>query len=249
MGNHCSRPNDDEIVICDAEVNNTEVSRSLKSKKSMSSGQMIFSPSHSSNCRSSSSVDSKTLKASHYMPTFTLPSGNDCSLDKDEEFLLRRSWEDITNGNTEPLRLLMEVDTNLRGGTIFFTKFYKLFFQLVPGAASKFTGGIKKQGDMMAQIIKFILDTCTEGETEKFKSTIVRLAARHNERGVSIQWYSPMGTALLITIRECSGTLYTDEIDIMWRKALTQLFRVMIPVVVARWRTSDINLMEKQKTN
>lgn len=180
---------------------------------------------------SPSNFERKQLPFEHYMPTYTFSAEIDVTLSYDDEKTLSNLWDKIISGNTDAIKIMI-TDEKSSAATIFFTKFYDLFFRLAPNAKPMFKSGVIGQSRMMAGIIKFIIKSSTAKDDLVFEESMKEMAAKHNERGVNIDMYSPMGLALLTTIRECSGELYTTEIDVLWRKAFTKMFRIIIPNVI-----------------
>lgn len=96
-----------------------------------------------------------------------------------------------------------------------------------------FKRGIRQQGRMLANVIKFIVENLTKNDVE-FKANLTMLAKVHNGRGITANHYSVMGMTLLHTIRICIGDEYfTAAHRHSWVVVYSRMMIVMIPVVVS----------------
>lgn len=106
-------------------------------------------------------------------------------------------------------------------------------FEWLPEARKLFTRGIRAQGKMLANVIKFIVENIGVNEKE-FKSNLTMLAKVHNGRGITANHYSVMGMTLIHSIRFCIGeNQFTEQHRHAWIVVYSRMMIVMIPVVVS----------------
>jgi hypothetical protein len=87
-------------------------------------------------------------------------------------------------------------------------RFYYFLFELLPDAKPLFTKGMKAQGRMLANVIKYIITNLRESDESVLKESLEHLARVHNARGITADQYSVMGMCLVHTVRICCGPAY-----------------------------------------
>lgn len=111
-------------------------------------------------------------------------------------------------------------------------------FEWLPETRALFKHGIRHQGKMLANVIKYIVANLNKDESE-FKANLTLLAKVHNGRGITANHYSIMGMTLVHTIRVSLGSAFTDELRVAWTVVYSRMMLVIIPVVVSGERVDD----------
>ncbi len=137
------------------------------------------------------------------------------------------------SGEAPPFQLAKERDSTLTSLTFFYNNFYFYLFELIPEVKPLFKRGIKLQGKMLANVIRFIVHNLNESNHATFVASLTHLARVHNQRGIIAQWYDIMGLVLIHTMRLCTGTDYfSEELKEAWIHVYSKMMAVIIPVVV-----------------
>jgi nitric oxide dioxygenase len=103
--------------------------------------------------------------------------------------------------------------------------FYDKLFEYDPSLRKLFKGDIKSQGKKLMQTLK----TAVKGlnDLDSLVAVLEGLAKKHVTYGVSVDDYTPVGNALLYTLKQDLGTEFTSEA----RKAWIELFRTITIVM------------------
>jgi hypothetical protein len=102
----------------------------------------------------------------------------------EENNSVNRSWNMIlTDESTHYQTLKLEPSFKYSSCiTLFYDSFYSRLFELHPSAKNLFKKGIKSQGNFLVRMISLSLSEIND--SQKFNSTLVKLAEVHNDRGV-----------------------------------------------------------------
>lgn len=103
--------------------------------------------------------------------------------------------------------------------------FYKRLFEYDPALKPLFKSGIKAQGKMLMSALTMSVDSLSN--LNALIPELEKLAQRHVKYGVKPEDYSPVGNALLYTLKQGLGDDFTPEV----RKAWVDTFRLMATVM------------------
>jgi hypothetical protein len=111
---------------------------------------------------------------------------------------VKDSWKKITSGDN---KAFTEFQKSSQGKDVtpivfFYNTFYNEFFKLDPEAKKMFSRGIHSQGQVLANIISYIVK-CAENDVDSLVTTLQKLAITHNKRGILAHYYSSVGMVLL----------------------------------------------------
>jgi len=97
-------------------------------------------------------------------------------------------------------------------------RFYGLLFEAHPELRDMFVRNSRgAQNKMFAQKLAAIVDHVNDPTW--MSRELGALAASHASYGVTIEMYAWVGDALIATIREACGEVWTDELERAWRDA------------------------------
>ncbi|MCP5206037.1 MAG: hemin receptor [Hahellaceae bacterium] len=103
--------------------------------------------------------------------------------------------------------------------------FYKRLFEYDPALKPLFKSGIKAQGKMLMSALTMSVDSLSN--LNALIPELEKLAQRHVKYGVKPEDYTPVGNALLYTLKQGLGDDFTPEV----RKAWVDTFRLMATVM------------------
>jgi hemoglobin-like flavoprotein len=103
--------------------------------------------------------------------------------------------------------------------------FYNRLFSLDPALRPMFKGDIARQGQMLMSMIGAAV--LGLGNLERLAPVVRDLGARHAGYGVRTEHYATVGAALLWTLEQGLGPLFTDEVREAWTAAYGLLSDVM----------------------
>lgn len=103
--------------------------------------------------------------------------------------------------------------------------FYQRLFTLDPALRDLFTGDMRKQGQMLMQMIGAAVGGLSN--VEKLAPTVRALGARHVGYGVKDSHYLTVGAALLWTLEQGLGDDFTPEVREAWGAAYELMSTVM----------------------
>eukprot|EP00128_Syssomonas_multiformis_P000731 Colp12_sorted_trinity150504_noHs@24105 len=116
----------------------------------------------------------------------------------------------------------------------FFVTYYDNLFKACPECKPLFKTSIQKQGLMLMNMIKYILNLLTD--RKDYKSVLQELARRHTYTyNTHPAYYSFVGQALLDTLEICLGEEYTPETADAWVHIYSLFMVVMLPVSRRTW--------------
>lgn len=92
--------------------------------------------------------------------------------------------------------------------------FYDSLFKIDPSLKPLFRNNIKVQGRKLVAMLKAAVDGLDDLNT--LVPVLKQLAQRHNAYGVKKSHFTPVGNALLYTLKTGLGSEYTDEVRQAW---------------------------------
>ncbi len=104
--------------------------------------------------------------------------------------------------------------------------FYANLFALSPNLRSMFGPDIA--GQTQKTMLELSAIVALLDDTEACRNMIEDLALRHIEYGVLEEHYPKVGEALMRTIEQVFGTNFSQEYYATWRKAYSEMSRIMI---------------------
>ena len=103
--------------------------------------------------------------------------------------------------------------------------FYNRLFEYDPALKPLFKKGMKVQGQMLMSALTMAVESLTN--LNALVPELEKLADRHVKYGVKPEDYSPVGNALLYTLKQGLGPDFTPEV----RQAWVDTFRLMATVM------------------
>jgi hemoglobin-like flavoprotein len=104
--------------------------------------------------------------------------------------------------------------------------FYRHLFTLDPSLRSMFRGSIEEQGRKLMQILAVVVRGLDKLDT--LLPAVRALGERHAKYGVQPKHFDTVATALLTTLAEGLGAVFTQEVRDAWTTAYVTLATVMI---------------------
>ena len=104
--------------------------------------------------------------------------------------------------------------------------FYERIFALAPGTRSLFGDDIALQASRTMAAVNTAVDGL--GNIEQVAPFLVRLGARHVRYGVRPEHFDVVGDALLWTLEQGLGDLFTAEVRDAWAAAFTVIATAML---------------------
>ena len=104
--------------------------------------------------------------------------------------------------------------------------FYRHLFALDPSLRPMFRGDMKEQGEKLMKILAVVVRGLDR--IEALLPAVRSLGQRHVRHGVQAAHYDTFAAALLATLREGLGAIFTDEVKAAWTAAYTALAGVML---------------------
>ncbi|WP_394390894.1 globin family protein [Shewanella woodyi] len=92
--------------------------------------------------------------------------------------------------------------------------FYDSLFKIDPSLKPLFRNNIKVQGRKLVAMLKAAVDGLDD--LNALVPVLQQLAQRHNAYGVKKSHFTPVGNALLYTLKTGLGSEYTDEVRQAW---------------------------------
>jgi hemoglobin-like flavoprotein len=103
-------------------------------------------------------------------------------------------------------------------------RFYDVLFRLHPSLAGMF-GERKRQETMLARMLVAIVDRYEDRPW--VEEQLATLGQRHKRLKLTNEMYTSFNTALLVTLEEAAGDLWTPQVERMWTDALADIARAM----------------------
>lgn len=103
--------------------------------------------------------------------------------------------------------------------------FYDKLFEYAPSLRHIFTSDIKIQGQKFMAMVKVIVDGLEE--MDNLTAKLNALAENHIKYGVSVDDYTPMGNALIFTLKANLGDDFTAEVKKAWQQLYTGIADIM----------------------
>lgn len=103
--------------------------------------------------------------------------------------------------------------------------FYNRLFELDPSLRPMFKNDIEEQGKKLMQALAFVVKGLTKPET--IIPVVQELGRRHVRYGVEDAHYDTVGTALLWTLEQGLGEVFTPAVQEAWASAYGLLAAVM----------------------
>jgi hemoglobin-like flavoprotein len=104
--------------------------------------------------------------------------------------------------------------------------FYSELFQIAPQLRLIFPADIKHQSGKLTHMLSFIVIKLDK--LDELVPEVKKLAARHNNYGVTVEHYNMVGAALLLTLEKALGANWTTELKQAWTAAYNLLSGAMI---------------------
>mmetsp|Transcript_17811 Transcript_17811/g.29989 ORF Transcript_17811/g.29989 Transcript_17811/m.29989 type:complete len:235 (-) Transcript_17811:417-1121(-) len=161
---------------------------------------------------------------------------NDAMISKDEHGAASSTWQMILSNTAPEFLDQRKRDPAFRKkfttSIMYFSHcFYARLFNIHPMAKDLFKD-MKSQGKFLVKMISLSLSELTDGD--KFRSTLVKLAEIHNERGVKAVEYGVVGEVLIHAIRSTVGAeAFNPTVHLAWIKIYSRMLKTMVPVAVA----------------
>lgn len=103
--------------------------------------------------------------------------------------------------------------------------FYKKLFEYDPSLRPLFKTDMEDQGKKLMNTLKIAVKSLDD--IDKLIPVIENLATKHLEYGVSVEDYTPVGNALIYTLKTGLGDEFTPELKQAWIEVYTTLANVM----------------------
>ena len=103
--------------------------------------------------------------------------------------------------------------------------FYSKLFEYDPKLRSLFKGDMKDQGKKLMATLKIAVKSLDD--LSALVPVVQNLAAKHIDYGVTVDDYTPVGNALLFTLKTGLGDAFTPELRAAWVEVYTTLANVM----------------------
>ncbi|MEO2268165.1 globin family protein [Pseudoalteromonas pernae] len=103
--------------------------------------------------------------------------------------------------------------------------FYKTLFSYDPSLKHLFKGDMRKQGQMLMSTLKVAVDGLDD--LEAVAGVLQKLAIRHVDYGVKMEDYTPVGNALLFTLKQGLGKDFTPQTRQAWKNVYQLIADVM----------------------
>lgn len=105
-------------------------------------------------------------------------------------------------------------------------RFYARLFQLAPETRAMFPDDLAEQQRKLVATLAAVVEALDRIDT--ILPAVRALAVRHVDYGVSEEHYSPVGLALIETLRELLGAAFDGELEQAWRDAYHLVATTMI---------------------
>jgi len=92
--------------------------------------------------------------------------------------------------------------------------FYNKLFEYDPSLRQLFKNDMKQQGRMLMSVLGTAVGSLNK--LEALIPTLQKLAKQHVEYGVKADDYTPVGNALLYTLKQGLGPAFTPELRLAW---------------------------------
>jgi hemoglobin-like flavoprotein len=103
--------------------------------------------------------------------------------------------------------------------------FYGRLFELDPSLRPLFRGDLREQGRKLMQMLSVAVHALDRLET--ILPAVQALAERHVGYGVKIEHYATVGAALLWTLEQGLGEVFTPEVETAWATVYQVLTEAM----------------------
>ena len=103
--------------------------------------------------------------------------------------------------------------------------FYAKLFEFDPKLRSMFKGDMKDQGKKLMSTLKIAVKSLDN--LDALVPVIQNLAAKHIDYGVTVDDYTPVGNALIYTLKTGLGDAFTPELRSAWIEVYTTLANVI----------------------
>jgi nitric oxide dioxygenase len=104
--------------------------------------------------------------------------------------------------------------------------FYRHLFALDPSLRGMFRGNMQEQGKKLMQILAIVVRGLDK--LDPLLPAVRALGERHGKYGVQPKHYDTVAAALLATLAEGLGAIFTQEVREAWTTAYRTLATVMI---------------------
>lgn len=104
--------------------------------------------------------------------------------------------------------------------------FYANLFRLDPSTKPLFVGDLERQGRKLTDTLSFIVDNLEQAEI--LVPAAEDLARRHVTYGVTKDQYASVGSALLLTLSQLLGAVFSRAAEAAWVETYANLSELMI---------------------
>ncbi|ABV34820.1 globin [Shewanella sediminis HAW-EB3] len=109
--------------------------------------------------------------------------------------------------------------------------FYGALFEIDPSLKPLFRSNIKMQGRKLMSMLKAAVDGLND--LDSLVPVLQQLAERHNGYGTKKSHFTPVGNALLYTLKTGLGEAYTEEVRQAWITVIHLVADTMKPEITA----------------
>jgi nitric oxide dioxygenase len=103
--------------------------------------------------------------------------------------------------------------------------FYNKLFEFDPSLRGMFKGDMKNQGKMLMSTLGVAVKALDN--IEGLIPVLQKLAAKHVDYGVSVDDYTPVGNALIYTLKTGLGDQFTPDLKAAWIEVYITIANVM----------------------
>lgn len=103
--------------------------------------------------------------------------------------------------------------------------FYNKLFEYDPALKPLFKGDIKQQGKKLMATLKVAIASLND--LDRLVPVLQQLAVKHLDYGVKVDDYTPVGNALLYTLKTGLGDACTPEVKQAWQDTFKVIATVM----------------------
>jgi nitric oxide dioxygenase len=96
-------------------------------------------------------------------------------------------------------------------------EFYRRLFELAPEVRPLFKRDITLQSKKLSEMLAWVIDHLEQPEA--LLPALRRLGARHGTYGVQIDYYAPVGSALIWMFQHTLGDRFTPQMEEAWLEA------------------------------
>lgn len=158
------------------------------------------------------------------MPVYYTPGGTNADAE-----IAQRTWNDIKAETSGPyLEAKKDPDFQLSGPEWFKSIFYERLFDVHSDSRALFSQTVQR-GNLIERMVDTIVNVLSDANA---KQNLNKMVVFHCEKGIKAVEYGTFGEVLLFTVRKALGDAFTPEVEMAWKKMYSEVFRIIIPMVV-----------------